>query len=53
MLGDVHGGFRKGRRTDDNLFIMERPIEMTRLRKECLFVPFIDMEKAYDRMYIK
>ena len=42
------GGFRKERSTEDNLFIIERIIEMTRLRKECLFVAFIDMEKAYD-----
>ena len=26
MLGEVQGGFRKGRRTNDNLFIMERLI---------------------------
>ena len=50
MLGDVQGGFRKGRRTEDNLFIVERLIEMTRRRKVCLFVAFIDMEKAYDRV---
>ena len=50
MLGDVQGGFRKGRRTEDNIFIVERLIEMTRRRKACLFVAFIDMEKAYDRV---
>ena len=33
MLGDIQGGFRKGRRTENNFFIMERLIEMTRLRK--------------------
>ena len=27
---------------------MERLIEITRMRKVCLFVTFIDMEKAYD-----
>ena len=48
MLGDGQGGFRKGRITEDNLFIVERLIEMTRMRKVCLFVAFIDMEKAYD-----
>ena len=50
MLDDVQGGFRKGRRTADNLFIMERLIEMIRLRKECLFVAFIYIEKAYDKV---
>ena len=47
MLADVQGGFRKGRSTEDNLFIMERLIEMTRIS---LFVVFIDMEKANDRV---
>ena len=50
MLGDVQEGFRRGRRTDDNLFMLERMIEMAKVRKECLYVAFIDMEKAYDRV---
>ena len=48
MLGDVQDGLRKGRTTEDNIFIMERITEMSRMRKVCLFVVFIDMEKAYD-----
>ena len=36
--------------TEDNLFMLERVIEMAKVRKECLFVAFIDMEKAYDRV---
>ena len=27
--------FRRGRRTDDNLFMLERMIEMAKVRKEC------------------
>ena len=50
MLGDVQVFFRRGRRTDDNLFMIERMIEMAKVRKECLYVAFIDMEKAYDRV---
>ena len=46
MLGDVIF-FRRGRRAD-NLFMLERMIEVANERKECLFVAFIDMEKAYD-----
>ena len=53
MLDDVQDGLRKGRRTEDNLFIKERLIEITRLRKECMFVAFIYMEKSYDRVYRK
>ena len=40
MLGDIEGGFRMGRRTEDNLFMLERMIEMAKVRKECLFVAF-------------
>ena len=50
MLGDIQGGFRKGRRREDDLFMLERMIEMVKVRKECLMVAFIDMEKAYDRV---
>ena len=50
MLGDIQGGFRRGRRTEDNLFMLERMIEMAKVRNECLFVAFIDMEKAYARV---
>ena len=32
-----------GRRTEDNLFMLERMIKMVKVRKECLFVPFIGM----------
>ena len=50
MLGYIQGGFRMGRRTEDNLFMLERIIEMVKARKERLFVAFNDMEKAYDRV---
>ena len=33
MLGNIQGGFRKGRRPEDDLLIMEHLIEMTRLGK--------------------
>ena len=50
MLADIQGGFRKGRRTELNLFMLERMIEMVKVRKECLTVAFIDMERACDRV---
>ena len=51
MLGEIQGGFRRGRRTEVNLFIMlERLIEVVKGRKEEIFVAFLDMEKAYDRV---
>ena len=51
--GDVQVYFRRGRRTEDILFILERMIEMAKVRKECLSVAFIDMEKAYERSCLK
>ena len=45
VLGDIQGGFRREHRREDNLFMLERIIEMAKVRKECLFVAFIDMEK--------
>ena len=52
MLCDIQGGFRRGRKTEDNLFMLERMIEMVKVRKVCLFVAFIDMDYAYDRVHI-
>ena len=49
MLGEIEGGFRR-RRTEDNLFMLERLIEMVKGRKKEIFVAFLDMEKAYDRV---
>ena len=40
MLGDIQGGFRRGRRTYDNLCALERIIEMDKVRKDCLFCGF-------------
>ena len=50
MLGDVQGGFRRGRRTEDNMFMLEKIMGMAKVRGECLNIGFMDMEKAYDRV---
>ena len=50
MLGEIQCGVRRGRRTEDNLFMLERLIEMVKGRKEEIFLAFLDMEKAYDRV---
>ena len=49
MLGEIQGGFRRGRRTEDNMCMLERLIEMVKGKKEEIFVALLDMEKAYDR----
>ena len=50
MLGVIQGGFRRGRRTKDNVYMLVRIIEMSKGREDSLFVAFIDKEKAYDRV---
>ena len=50
MLGEIRGSFRRGRHTEDNLFMLERLIDMVKGRKEEIFMTFLDMEKAYDRV---
>ena len=50
MLGDVKGGFRRSRRTDNNMFMLDRMVEIAKVRGECFYIGFMDMEKAYDRV---
>ena len=48
LLGEVQGGLKRGRRTEDNLFMLERLIEMVKVRNKELFGSFVDRQKAYD-----
>ena len=50
MLSETQGGFRRGRRTDDNLFVLGRVKEVAEARRERLLVACLDLEKAYDRV---
>ena len=50
MLGEIHGVSEWSEGQRKNMFMLERKIEMVNVRKECLLVAFIDMEKAYDRV---
>ena len=50
MLGEIQGGVRRGKRTENNMFMLERLIEMAKERKEEIFMAFLDMEKAYNRV---
>ena len=33
MFSDIQGGFRRGRRTEGNMFMLERMIEMAKIKK--------------------
>ena len=48
----AHGqaGFRQGRGTPDNCFILRHMIDAAAVRKKPLYCAFIDFSKAYDRV---
>ena len=50
MRARGQAGFRKGRGTPDNAFVLQHAIESCQKRGKTMFVAFIDFEKAYDRV---
>ena len=50
-LADEQGGFRPGRRTEDQALVLLRSLENRRLRGYGTFVFFHDMKKAYDTIW--
>ena len=42
IQGEIQCGFRKGRHTEDNLFMLERLFEMVKGRKEEIIAAFLD-----------
>ena len=52
ILGEFQGGFRKGRNTMDNAFIITTLMERARKKKKSsLFMAFIDLRKAFDSVW--
>ena len=50
LLGDLQGGFRKGKQTQDNLLILARVAEVLKAQGRELLLGFLDLEKAFDRV---
>ena len=50
ILDKFNGGFLKGSRTADNIFILKTLIQRQLLKGEKLFVCFVDFSKAFDRV---
>ena len=50
LLADVQFGFRPGRSTLDAIFLTSAAIEKARAQKIPLYVGFLDLEAAYDRL---
>ena len=50
VLGEEQQGFRRDRRGEDNIFILNEIIEMHKQENKSLYVCYIDIEKAYDKV---
>ena len=53
LLGEMQNGFRKGRSTLDNELILRHVIEKARATKKNCYLSFIDLRKAYDRVWVQ
>ena len=49
-LEDGHSGFRPGRNTTDQIFIVKQIFDKSGEYGKDLFACFVDLEKAYDRV---
>ena len=47
-LGEIQGGFRKGKEVLENVFILNTLIERAQKRRKPLLVALIDIRKAFD-----
>ena len=50
ILDKFNGGYLKGSRTTDNIFILKTLLQRQLLTGEQLFVCFVDFSKAFDRV---
>ena len=50
MIGEEQNGFRRDRRGEDNIYIMRELIDRQNREKKALYIGFLDIEKAYDRV---
>ena len=50
-LGENQAAFRKNRGVEDHLFTLNWIWEKSRLKRESLYITFIDLKKAYDSVY--
>ena len=50
QIGEEQSGFRKGRSCADQIYVLRQVCEKMREKKRSLYVAFMDLEKAYDRV---
>ena len=49
-VGDEQGGFREGRKCVDQIFCLRNVVEKYLEKNKEVFVAYMDLEKAYDRI---
>ena len=50
VIGEVQGGFRRGRGCTDQIFIVRQICKKYLGKGEDMYFAFLDLEKAYDRV---
>lgn len=50
QIGEEQSGFRKGRSCADQIYVLRQVCEKMREKKKSVYVAFMDLEKAYDRV---
>ena len=50
VIGEEQNGFRRDRRGEDNIYVIREIIDKHNREKTPLYLSFLDIEKAYDRV---
>ena len=50
VIGEEQNGFRKDRRAEDNIYVINEMIERKKRDGDRVYMAFLDIEKAYDRV---
>ena len=53
LLSRYQSGFRKGRNTIDSVLCLENEIRKAQIHKETVVAVFLDVEKAYDMLWVR
>lgn len=53
LMASCQSGFRKGRSTIDSIIRLEDEIRKAKIKKETVVAVFLDVEKAYDMLWVE
>ena len=51
-ISDAQAGGKKGRATTDHILVLKELISIAKLQKKPLYLPFLDVSKAYDKGHL-